>query len=183
MRAFIRGGCIALTTTALVVSMAGVAVASPKPKKQSPAKYAKTVCGTYTQLENDIGTFATAIGGLDTTDVAGYKTGAAAPTTTLLASLKADEAKLAAAYPDISNGQKIGKLLVTNANELDKSLTQALATLQADPSVAGPGKFAGSVATLPTKLSDPFSKITDQTLINAFQKEKLCKNVVRVTGG
>jgi hypothetical protein len=184
MRAFIRGGCIALTTAALVVSMAGVAAAAPKPKKQSPAKYAKTMCGTYSQLLTDVGTtFATAIGNLDITDANGFKAGAVAPTNTVLASLKADETKLASVYPDVSNGQKIGKLLVTTPTEVEKALTQALAALQADATAAGPGKFVAAVTVLPTKLSDPFTKITDQTLINAFQKEKSCKNVVMVTGG
>ena len=183
MRALIRGGCVAVTTAALVVSMAGVASAAAKPKKQSAAKYAKTVCGTYSQLETDIGTFATAIGNLDPSDPAGYKTQAAAPTNTLLTTIKAAETKLAAAYPDVSNGKKIGSLLVTNATELDTSLTNALSTLQADKSVAGPTVFRVAIQVLPTKLSDPFSKVTDQTLINAFQKEKLCKNVVQVTGG
>src|SRR5450759_3252886 len=73
LRALIRGGCVAVTAAALVVSMAGVATAAAKPKKQSAAKYAKTVCGTYPQLENDIGTLATAIGNLDPSDLAGYK--------------------------------------------------------------------------------------------------------------
>jgi hypothetical protein len=183
MRALIRGSCVAVTTAALVVGMAGVAVAAPKAKKQSPAKYAKTVCGTYSQLETDIGTFATAISNLDPTDPAGFKTQAAAPTQTLRTTLRADEAKLAAAYPDVSDGKKIGTLLVTNAKELDTSLSRALTTLQADATAAGPTVFTAAIRVLPTKLSDPFSKITDQTLINAFQKEKLCKNVVQVTRG
>jgi hypothetical protein len=181
MRALIRGGCVAFTAAALVVSMAGVAAA--KPKKQSTAKYAKTVCGTYSQLETDIGTFATAIGNLDPSDPAGYKTQAAAPTNTLLTTVKAAQTKLAVAYPDVSNGKKIGALLVTNATELDKSLSGALTTLQADSSAAGPTVFRVAIQVLPTKLSDPFSKVTDQDLINAFQKEKSCKNVVQVTGG
>jgi hypothetical protein len=183
MRALIRGGCVALTTAALVVGMAGVAVAAPKAKKQSPAKYAKTVCGTYSQLETDITTFATAISNLDTTDPAAFKTAAATPTQTLLTTLQADEAKLAGAYPDVSNGKKIGALLVSNAKELDTALSDGLTKLQADATVAGPTVFKVAIQVLPTKLSDPFSKITDQTLINAFQKEKLCKNVVTVTGG
>jgi hypothetical protein len=182
MRALIRGGCVAVTTAALVVSMAGVATAA-KPKKQSAAKYAKTVCGTYSQLETDITSFATAIANLDPSDPAGYKTQAAAPTNTLLTTIKAAETKLGAAYPDVSNGKKIGSLLVTRPTELDTSLTNALSTLQADSSAAGPTVFRVAIQILPTKVSDPFSKVTDQTLINAFQKEKLCKSVVTVTGG
>jgi hypothetical protein len=183
LRALIRGGCVAVTAAALVVSMAGVATAAAKPKKQSAAKYAKTVCGTYSQLENDIGTLATAIGNLDPSDLAGYKTQAAAQTNTLLTTIKAAETKLAAAYPDVSNGKKIGALLVTQPTEIDKSLSGALSTLQADSSAAGPTVFLVAIRVLPAKLSDPFSKITDQDMIRAFQKEKSCKGVVRVIGG
>jgi hypothetical protein len=182
MRALIRGGCVALTTAALVVGMAGVAVAGPKAKKQSPAKYAKTVCGTYNQLETDLTTYQTALGNVDTTDPASFKTQAVSLTTPILAELKTDQAKLAAAYPDVSNGTKIGSLLATNFSDRYTALNSALSTLQADATVAGPTVFKVAVGVLPVKLSDPFSKITDQTVINAFQKEKLCKNVVTVTG-
>ena len=181
MRALIRGGCVAFAAAALVVSMAGVAAA--KPKKQSPAKYAKTVCGTYTQLETDIPNFATAVGNLDPTDAVAFKTQATPLANTLVTEMKAAETKLATAYPDVSNGKKIGTLLVTNATEFEKALSDALSALQADSSVAGPTVFKVAVQILPTKLSDPFSKVTDQDVINAFQKEKLCKNVVTVTGG
>ena len=181
MRALIRGGCVALTAAALVVSMAGVAAA--KPKKQSAAKYAKTVCGTYSQLEKDIPNFATAIGNLDPTDAAAFRTQATPLASSLMTELKAAETTLAGVYPDVSNGKKIGTLLVTNATELDKALSDALSALQADSSVAGPTVFKVAIRILPTKLSDPFSKVTDQGMISAFKKEKLCKDVVQVVGG
>jgi hypothetical protein len=181
MRGMIRGGCVALTAAALVVSMAGVAAA--KPKKQSPAKYAKTVCGTYSQLETDIPNFANSVSNIDTTDLNTFKTQAVSMANTLVAELKAAETKLASAYPDVSNGKKIGTLLVTNATELETALSDAVTKLQADNTVAGPTVFGVAIKVLPTKLSDPFSKVTDQDVINAFQKEKLCKDVVQVTGG
>jgi hypothetical protein len=183
MKAFIRGGFVAVATAGLLVSMAGAGTAATKPKKQSPAKYAKTVCGTYSQLETDIGNFATAIGALDPSNPATYTSQAATQTTTLLSTIQAAETKLAGAYPDVSNGKKIGQLLVTNATELDKTLSTALQQLQSSSSVAGPTLFRVAIQILPTKLSDPFSKITDQGLISAFKKEKSCSNVVQVTGG
>lgn len=183
MRAIVRSGCVALTAAALVTGMAGGASAATKPKKQSPAKYAKTVCGTYSQLEKDIPEFAGAVGSIDPTDPAAFKTQAVTQANALVGELKADEAKLAAVYPDVSNGKKIGALLVTNATELVKLLSDAVAALQADNTVAGPTVFGVAIRTLPSKLSDPFSKVTDQDVINAFQKEKLCKDVVQVTGG
>lgn len=181
MKGLVRGGCVAFTAVALVVSMAGVSVAAPKAKKQAAAKYAKTVCGTYTALLNDITTYATAISNLDTSDPATFQTQAAGQTTPLISTIKAAETTLAGAYPDVSNGKKIGTLLVTNATELDTTLSDALTKLQADSTIAGPTVFKTNLAILNTKLSDPFSKITNQTLITAFQKEKSCKDVVQVT--
>ena len=183
MRAFIRGGCIALTTTALVVSMAGVAAAATKPKMQSPAKYAKTMCGIYSKFDSDYSNYVNAVQNVDPTDPTAFKTQVASLTAPILAELKAGQVKLAAAYPDVSSGKKIGTLLSTNFGNTNQALATALSTLQADATVAGPTVFVVAIKVLPVKLSDPFSKITDQTVVNAVQKEKLCKTVVTVTGG
>jgi len=162
----------------LVAGTAGAA--SAKPRKQSTAKYAKTVCGVYSQLENQLTTYAGSIAALDTSDPAGYATQATALTTPLLATVKADETTLQNAYPDVNNGKKIGTLLVTNATEIDQALTGALAQLQPS-NPASPTLFMVAIETLSTKISDPFSKVTDQNLLTAFQKEKTCKSVVTVS--
>lgn len=183
MRAFIRGGCIALTTAAFVVSLTGAAGAAPKPKAQSPAKYAKTMCGIYAKFDSDFSNYDTAIRNVDPTDPAAFKTQMASLTAPIQAELKAGQVKLAAAYPDVSSGKKIGALLSTNFGNTNQALASALSTLQADTTVAGPTTFLVAIHALPTKLSGPFRKITDQTVINAVQKEKSCKTVVTVTGG
>jgi hypothetical protein len=180
MRGLKRGGAAVLLIVGIVVGGAGVAAA--RPQKQSTSKYAKTVCGTYQGLLNDITGYGTAIGNLDPTDPTGFQTSATTQTTALINQIKVAEKKLSNAYPDISNGQKVGKLLATNASELDTLLTSAEAQL-AQGGIAGATQFTASIATLSTKLSDPFSKVTDQDLINAFQKEKTCKNVVQVEPG
>lgn len=180
MRGIMRGSAAVLLIVGMVVGGAGVAAA--KPKKQSAAKYAKTVCGTYQTLLNDITSFGTAIAALDPTDPTGFQASATTQTNTLIGEIKAAEKTLSGAYPDISNGTKVGKLLATNATELDSLLTSAQSQLAAG-GIAGATQFTVAIQTLSTKLSDPFSKVTDQGLINAFQKEKSCKNVVTVTPG
>ncbi len=180
MRGIMRGGATVLLVVGVVVGGAGVAAA--KPKKQSAAKYAKTVCSTYQGLLNDITTFGNGVAALDPTDPTAFQASATTQTTTLLGEVKAAEKTLAGAYPDISNGTKVGKLLATNATQLDSLLSSAESQLAAG-GVTGATEFTVAIQTLSTKLSDPFSKVTDQGLINALQKEKSCKNVVTVTGG
>jgi len=182
MRGIVRGGAAVLLIVGFVAGGAGAASASTKPKQQSAAKYAKTVCSTYQGLLNDITAFGTSISALDPTDPTAFQASATTQTTMLIDQIKAAEQKLSGAYPNISNGQKVGKLLATNATELDTLLTSAEGQLAAG-GIAGATQFTTAIATLSTKLSDPFSKVTDQGLINAFQKEKTCKNIVTVTGG
>jgi hypothetical protein len=171
-------GVVAAAVVAGVV-LGAVSAADAKPKKQSAAKYAKTVCGTYSQLLNDLTNYSHGIGSLDSTDAAGFGLQATAQTNTFLATVKADEKTLQGAYPDISNGKKVGALLATNATEIDSAITAALQQLQSG-GPAGPAVFNAALQTLGSKVSDPFSKVTDQGLINAFQKEKSCKDVVHV---
>jgi hypothetical protein len=180
MRGIMRGGAAVLLIVGVVVGGAGVAAA--KPTKQSASKYAKTVCGAYQTLLNDITSFGTAISGLDPTDPTAFQATATTQTNALLADIKTAEKKLSAAYPDVSNGQKVGKLLATNATELDTLLTGAQSQLAAG-GIAGATQFTVAIQTLSSKLSDPFSKVTDQGLIHALGKEKLCKNVVQVEPG
>ena len=162
--------------------VAGTAsAAAAKPRKQSTAKYAKTVCGVYSQLLNQLTTYAGSVASLDPSDPAAYATQATALTSPLIAIVKTDETTLQNAYPAVNNGKKIGTLLVTNATEIDQALTAALAQLQ--PTNPGsPTEFMVAIETLSTKISDPFSKVTDQSLLTAFQKEKTCSSVVSVSG-
>jgi hypothetical protein len=172
-----RGITVAGVVAGLVLGVASAAAA--KPRQVSTSKYAKTVCGVYSTLENQLTAFATSIGNLDPSDPAAYQAQATALTNTLIATVKADEVTLTNVYPAISNGKKIGASLVANSTEVDQALTSALTQL--DPNNPGaPVDFSASIATLSAKLSDPFSKITNQQLIGAFQKEPSCKSVVTV---
>jgi hypothetical protein len=177
MHRTVRGGVAALAAAAVVIG--AVSVAAAKPKKQSPAKYAKTVCGTYSQLEKDFTQYADGIGTLDPSQTAAYQIQAVAKTSALLATVKADEATLQRTYPDISHGKQVGVLLTSNAMEIDAAVSAALQQLQS-AGAAAVVQFQVAIQTLGSKVSDPFSKVKDRDLINAFQKEKACKDVVHV---
>ena len=173
----VRGVVVAVVVAGVVLG-AGSGVEA-KPKKQSTAKYAKTVCGAYSHLLDDFTTYANGIANLDTTDTTGFASQATTQTNDFLAKVKTDEKTLQGAYPDISNGKKVGTLLATRPTDIDKAVSSALTQLQ---SGIAPAVFVGDLRTLATTISDPFSKVTDQGLINAFQKEKTCKTVVHVVG-
>ncbi len=174
----VRGGVAVLVAAGVVLG--GVGAAGAKSTKQSASKYAKTVCGTYTNLENEINGLLASVNGLDPNSPT-YTTDATNQTNAALNTVKAAEVTLQNAYPDISKGKKVGALLATNATEIDQGLTSALQQLQAG-GAAAQTQFQVGLQTLGAKVSDPFSKVTDQSLIAAFKKEKLCKNVVTVIG-
>ncbi|HEY6318467.1 MAG TPA: hypothetical protein VI462_11340 [Acidimicrobiia bacterium] len=156
------------------------AAAAAKPRQESTTKYAKTVCGVYSTLINEITTYAGAIAALDPSDPTNYANQATALTNPLITTVQTDETMLQNVYPAISNGKKVGASLVANATEINQGLHMALAKL--DPSNPGsPVDFQASIETLSTGLSDPFSKITNQQLLTAFQKESSCKSVVTVS--
>ena len=186
MKAFIRGGLVALSAAAMVVSMAGVADA--KPKKQSVSKYAKAVCGAYSKIGDQITAFGNAVGALDPTDPTTFQTQAIAATNSFLASLKTSSDKLTNAYPDVSDGKKVAALVNTQPTQIQSALSTAVSQLQAatgPTAAAGPAQFSAAVIALSARLKadDPLTKVTDQDVINAVQKEKSCKNVISVTGG
>jgi hypothetical protein len=182
MKGIITGGAVLLVAGGLVLGASGFAgAATNKPKQQSTAKYAKTVCGVYSQLEADVSSYAQSLSSLDSGDPASFVPAATTQTNALLTKVQADEATLKGAYPNVSNGKKIGALLATNATQIDTALTGALGQLQAGGQ-ASVTKFMVGIDTLTTKLTDPFSKVTDQDVIHALGKEKTCKNVVQVTG-
>jgi hypothetical protein len=175
-----------LMVSALVVGTAGIADA--KAKKVSTKKYAKTLCGTYSGIIDDLEAFATALtaGGTGTDPVA-FHNSTITKTEDAIAKLEAAEKKLKKSYPDIDGGKKIAKSLVSNATELKTKLQAALDKFRpADPNGvaynADVSVFSVAVQTSAIGLSDPFSKITDQDLIGAFGDTKSCKNVVTVVG-
>jgi hypothetical protein len=109
-------------------------------------------------------------------------------TTGLLADIAALEAKVKKVYPDVDDGKKITKLFVKNFTEIRGQITSALKKFKAaDPNgvafQADVSTFEVAVNLLDTKTSDPFSKIDDQDLLGALDKEKSCSEVVTIYGG
>jgi outer membrane murein-binding lipoprotein Lpp len=180
MQRTVRGVVVGAVVAGIVLAAGSVAEA--KPKKQSVSKYAKTVCTTYSKLSADFTNYTNGIDSLDMTDTAGFASQAVTQTNAFLAEVKADEKTLQNVYPDISNGKKVGALIATRATELDNVISPALSQLQSGTGPAGPAVFGAALQTVNAKVSDPFSKVTDQGLINGFQKEKSCKDVVHVIG-
>jgi len=178
MRRTVRGIVAVAVLAGVVLGVASAADA--KPKKQSTAKYAKTMCMTYSQLQTDFANYTGAIGNLDDTDTAGFSLQAVTQTNAFLDKVKTDEKTLQGVYPDISNGKKVGSLLATRPAEMNNILGAALSQLQSGTGPAGPAVFKAALMTLPSKLSDPISKVKDQGLINALQKERSCKDVIQV---
>jgi hypothetical protein len=186
MRALIRGGCVAITAAALVASMAGVAAA--KPKKQSTAKYAKTVCGAYSKIDAQLTSFGNALGAIDSTDPAAFQAQAVTAANAFVASVKTASTKLTDAYPDVSDGKKVAALVNSQPDTIQSAISTALTQLQAETgpaAVAAPAQFTAAVLALSARLKadDPLTRVQDQDVINAIQKEKSCKNVISVTGG
>ena len=177
MHGTVRGGVAALVVGALVIGSVGVAEA--KPRKESPAKYAKTVCRTYLQLENDRTRYADAIATLDPSQPSAYQLQAAAKTNVLLTAVKAHEATLQGAYPGTSHGKQVGGLLASRPVEIEAAVTADLRQLQSGGAAAAV-QFEVAIQNLGSNLGDPFSKVKDRDLIDAFQKEKSCKDVVHV---
>ena len=132
MKGIIKGGAVLVVASGLVFGASGIAgAASTKPKQQSSAKYVKTVCGVYNSLIADVNSYETSLGTLDQGDPTSFVPAATTQTNTLLSTVQGAETALKGAYPNISNGKKVGALLATNATEIDSALTTALGQLQA----------------------------------------------------
>ena len=116
MKGIIKGGAVLVVASGLVFGASGIAgAASTKPKQQSSAKYVKTVCGVYNSLIADVNSYETSLGTLDQGDPTSFVPAATTQTNTLLSTVQGAETALKGAYPNISNGKKVGVLIETKA--------------------------------------------------------------------
>jgi len=171
----------------MVTAGAAGAVVGQKAKKQAAAKYAKTVCGSYTKLSDEINGFVDDYNGITTEDPAAFQSGALDIANGLLATIDSQQKKLKKSFPDVDGGKKISKLFIANVGELHDEVSGAVEKFQAaDPTnpafVGDVTQFEVAFNVLSAKLSDPFSEVKDQDLLKAFDKEKTCKDVVTVFG-
>jgi hypothetical protein len=181
-----RIGLTGALAAGVVVGTFSVAAAAPK--EVSTSKYAKTVCGAYSDIQDGLSEFTDAYNALPADDPATFQTQTADLTTSLVDDISALRTKLKNQYPDVDDGKKISKLFASNLKEINSEITSALETFQAaDPTgvafQADVTTFEVAINILDTKTSDPFSKVTDQDVIGAFDDEKSCDDVVTIIGG
>ena len=173
----------------MVTAGAAGAVVGQKAKKQTVAKYAKTVCGSYTTLTDKVQGFIDDYGKQPSEDPAGIQDETVSLGNGLLDDIAVLEKKLKKAYPDVDGGKKISKSFSSNMGDLHSKIKEQVDKLAAaDPNNAA---FVGDIATFEAQfnviaatsnVNDPFSKLKDQDLLKAFDKEKSCKDVVTVFG-
>ena len=170
---------------AMPTSAAASAGASLADKKVSNAKYAKTLCTTLTKISNTEEALVEDYNNLDVSDPAVFQTEAISVTNTYIDELKAGQAKLKKLQPE--GGKKVAKPFNAYFTQAVKALEEAVAEFQAaDPAgvafQADVSKFQVALQLTGTTLGDPFSDVTDQDLLGAFDDEKSCDDVVTIFG-
>ena len=186
MKRFATALALVLAGTLVAPALAGASVAD-KARKLSNAKYVKVVCGAYvkeTELEKK---FADSYSAIAADDNAGLQSQAVTITNSYLDDVRALQSKMKKVYPDIDNGKKVAKLFVNHFGSLIDEIQSALEKLQAaDPSnpafAADVTQFEVALQVVGTKLTDPFSNVHDNDLLQAFHDEKSCKDVVTIFG-
>lgn len=174
-------GVVLATVAVLVLGLAGPAAA----KTVSPEKYAKSLCTTLNGLLDSQNALVDAYNALPADDSAAFQSQTVDLVDGFVVDLEAAEAKLKKLRPDVKGGRKVSKLFV---NYLDGQATEVQAAVDtfaaADPNGVA---FAADVAVLEvavnllsTTAGDPFSEITDQDLLRAFDEENSCEDIVTV---
>jgi hypothetical protein len=175
-----------LAGSLLMAGTAG-ALVGQKAKKVSTAKYAKTVCGSYTTLADAIDGFVDEYNGITNEDPTAFQSETVTVANGLLDDITKQQKKLKKSYPDIDDGKKVSKLFIANVGELKSEVSGALDKFSAaDPTspafVGDVTQFEVAFNVLSAKLSDPFSEVDDQDLLKAFDDTKSCEDVVTVFG-
>jgi hypothetical protein len=170
----------------LTVLGAAAAVAAA-PRAVPTKRYARTVCGVYTDLKADVAAFTDEYNAGTSSDPPTFQTEVSTLTSGLLDDVTALQRRVRNVYPDVDDGKQITKLFVKNLNEVKTQISRALEKFQAaDPNgvafQADVSTFEVAVSLLDTKTSDPFSKIDDQDVLSALNQEKSCQEVVTVYG-
>jgi hypothetical protein len=173
----VRIGIVLGTVAVVALGVAGTAVA----KTVSPERYAKVLCTTLGAKDELVDGYAALPGD----DSAIFQTQAVELVNELIADLKAGKAKLKKLTPDIERGKKTSKLFVRTLDDQVATLRAAVDTFAiADPNGVA---FAADVAQLEvavnlreTTTGDPFNEVTNQDLLEAFDEEPSCEEIVTV---
>jgi hypothetical protein len=187
-KAMVMMGAAGVALALMAPAAAGsVTAGAARAKTVSVDKYAKSLCTTYTTWQNSItdSTPPTA----DITDPAAGQKAFADYFNGLIASTKSATAKLKkAGIPDVEHGKQVAKSFQTFLTKASTEISGALDQINtADPTspqfVATVTQVTTNLATLDTRLGDPFSKVASQDLLGAFKDQKACKGVVTIIGG
>jgi hypothetical protein len=163
----------------------GTALAAVGTKKVSAEKYAKALCGSYSSILDEYEALADEYSNITAEDPATYQSTASGVVQAFIDELTAVRAKLKKSTPDIDDGKRIAKTFLTDLDDFIFELTEALDAFKAaDPSNPA---FPADVSQLDvalqlsaTETGEPFNEITDQDLLEAFEAEKSCEEIVTV---
>jgi gas vesicle protein len=183
MSRVLRVGVVVAAAAALL-GAAGTPVGT---KKVSDEKYAKTLCTTLKDLKDTQGGLVDQYNALGVADPPGFQSQAAGLVEGYLSEVKSAAAKLKKLEPDVGGGKKIARAFTAYINGVANEVQAALDTFRAanpgSPAFAGDiTAFETSINVLGTTLGDPFSKVKNQELLGAFDKERSCDEVVQVVG-
>ncbi len=177
----IRIAVVLATVAMVVVGLAGPAAA----KTVSPKKYAKSLCGTLGDIGDANEQLATDFGTIPGDDSAAFQTQIIDLANGFVAELEAAESKLKKLIPDVEGGKKVSKLFVESLDEQASATQAAIDTFAAaDPNgvafQADVSTFGVALDTVTLTLGDPFSEVTNQDLLEAFDEESSCEEIVTV---
>jgi hypothetical protein len=151
----------------------------------SAEKYAKSLCTTLGDLVESQEALVDAYNTLPVDDPATFQAQTVELVNAFVDDLEAAEEKLAKLTPDVKGGKKIRKMFVDYLDGQISAVQSAVDTFAAaDPNGVA---FAADVASLEvainllsTTAGDPFSEVTNQDLLQAFDEEKSCADIVTV---
>ena len=177
----------AIVFTVSVCAALGLFTGTAAAKTVPDGKYVKSVCAGIHKAKNAFGKTVDGYNALESTDPAAFQTQAAALVDGLIATIKKSEAKLKKLSPE-DGGKKVTKVFGAYLKAFITKLSDAVTTFRAaDPNGAA---FQGDVTQLQAAFNivevgveDPFGKVKDQGLLQAFHDEKSCSDIVTVFGG
>lgn len=175
-------GVVLGIVTLLIAGLAGPVAA----KTVSPGKYAKSLCSTLGGVLASHEEFRDAYGALPVVDSVTFQAQAIEVVNVLLADLQSAQAKLERLKPDIEGGRRVSKLFSGYVGSQATAVQSARdAFALADPNgvaiAADVTAFEIGVSTATQILDDPFTEITNRELLEAFDKEKSCDDLINVT--
>jgi hypothetical protein len=169
------------TVAVLVLGMAGPAAA----KTVSPEKYAKSLCTTLGDLVEAQNELVDTYNTLPIDDPASFQSQTIDLVNGFVADLEAAEAKLKKLKPDVDGAKKVAKIfneyLAGQATDVQAAVdTFAAADANGVAFAADVAALEVAINLLSTTAGDPFSEVTNQDLLEAFDGERSCEDIVTV---